>query len=114
MLSSGVEWRALSRCSLHSQNTKAAKEVQVLADFYAMMAQDSARAFYGPAHVQAAHELGAVQTLLLTDTLLRVNNVAQRRRYASLVDEVKGSGGDAFIFSGVAILPLISVQILML
>ena len=42
-----------------------------------MMAKDSARAFYGPGHVQAAHELGAVQTLLITDTLFRVNNVAQ-------------------------------------
>lgn len=42
-----------------------------------MMARDSARAFYGPGHVQAAHELGAVQTLLITDTLFRVNNVAQ-------------------------------------
>lgn len=42
-----------------------------------MMARDSSRAFYGPGHVQAAHELGAVQTLLITDTLFRVNNVAQ-------------------------------------
>lgn len=42
-----------------------------------MMARDSARAFYGPGHVQAAHELGAVQTLLITDTLFRVNNVVQ-------------------------------------
>ena len=40
-----------------------------------MMGQDSARAFYGPGHVQAAHELGAIQTLLITDTLFRVNNV---------------------------------------
>ena len=45
--------------------------------FYDMMARDSARAFYGPGHVQAAHELGAIQTLLITDTLFRVNNVAQ-------------------------------------
>lgn len=65
-----------------------------------MMARDSARAFYGPAHVRAAHELGAVQTLMLTDTLLRVNNVAERRRYAKLVDEVKEGGGEAIIFSG--------------
>lgn len=59
------------------QDTKAAKETQALQAFYDMMARDSARAFYGPGHVQAAHELGAVQTLLITDTLFRVNNVAQ-------------------------------------
>ena len=86
------------------QDTKAAREVQVLADFYAMMAQDSARAFYGPAHVRAAHDLGAVQTLLLTDTLLRVNNVKERQQYATLVDEVKEGGGQAIIFSGVHLL----------
>ena len=59
------------------QDTKAAKETKLLQDFYAMMARDSSRAFYGPGHVQAAHELGAVQTLLITDTLFRVNNVLQ-------------------------------------
>ncbi len=59
------------------QDTKAAKETKLLQDFYDMMGRDSARAFYGPGHVQAAHELGAVQTLLITDTLFRVNNVAQ-------------------------------------
>ena len=61
------------------QDTKAAKETQALQAFYDMMAKDSARAFYGPGHVQAAHELGAVQTLLITDTLFRVNNVTQAR-----------------------------------
>ena len=60
-----------------AQDTKAVKETKLLQDFYDMMAHDSARAFYGPGHVQAAHELGAVQTLLITDTLFRVNNVLQ-------------------------------------
>lgn len=48
-----------------------------LAAFYAMLGQDSARAFYGPGHVRAAAELGAIQTLLLSDTLFRVNDVAK-------------------------------------
>ena len=87
-------------CASWRQDTKAAKEVQTLADFYAMMGSDSARAFYGPAHVLAAHELGAVQTLLLTDTLLRVNDVVLRRRYAKLVEEVGAGGGQAIVFSG--------------
>ena len=42
-----------------------------------MLGQDSARAFYGPGHVRAAHELGAIQTLLITDSLFRVNDVAR-------------------------------------
>ncbi len=68
---------ATSRNFCLMQDTKAAKETKLLQDFYDMMARDSARAFYGPGHVQAAHELGAVQTLLITDTLFRVNNVVQ-------------------------------------
>ena len=92
------EVRAETRLDL--QDTKAAKEVQTLADFYAMMSSDSTRAFYGPAHVLAAHELGAIQTLLMTDTVLRVNDVALRRRYAKLVHEVGAGGGQAVIFSG--------------
>ena len=59
------------------QDTKAARETQALQDFYSMLGQDSARAFYGPGHVRAAHELGAIQTLLITDSLFRVNDVAR-------------------------------------
>lgn len=82
------------------KDTKAAKETQLLQAFYDMMAKDSSRAFYGPGHVQAAHELGAVQTLLITDTLFRVNNVAQRQKYAALVEQVQEAGGEAIVFSG--------------
>lgn len=44
-----------------------------------MLAADPARAFYGPGHVRAAAELGAVGTLLLSDSLLRVNDIQQAR-----------------------------------
>ena len=59
------------------QDTKAAQEVAALQAFHIMLGQDSARAFYGPGHVRAAHELGAIQTLLISDTLFRVNDVAK-------------------------------------
>jgi protein pelota len=55
--------------------------VAALAAFHAMLGADSARAFYGPGHVRAAAELGAVQTLLLSDTLFRVNDVAKARAF---------------------------------
>jgi protein pelota len=61
------------------QDTKAAQEVGALAAFHAMLGQDSARAFYGPGHVRAAAELGAIQALLISDTLFRVNDVAKAR-----------------------------------
>lgn len=49
--------------------------------------------------MRAAAELGAVQTLLLTDALFRTADVAERRRWVALVDSVKGGGGDVHIFS---------------
>ena len=41
------------------KNTKAAREIQALQQFYDMLSNDSSRAFYGPGHVLAAAELGA-------------------------------------------------------
>ena len=57
------------------QDTKARREVEVLQQFYAMLSNDSARAFYGPGHVKAAQELDAIGTLLLTDSVLLVHDV---------------------------------------
>lgn len=57
--------------------------------------------------LQLAHTLspastvrtGAVQTLLISDSLFRMKNVAARARYAALVEAVRAAGGDALIFS---------------
>eukprot|EP01024_Parvocaulis_polyphysoides_P072707 TRINITY_DN925_c0_g4_i1.p1 TRINITY_DN925_c0_g4~~TRINITY_DN925_c0_g4_i1.p1 ORF type:complete len:382 (+),score=57.13 TRINITY_DN925_c0_g4_i1:127-1272(+) len=81
------------------KDTKAAKEVSVLQQFFEVLGQDSSRAFYGPGHVFAAHEAGGIATLLLTDSLFRVNDIEKRRRYAQLVEEVRDNGGECFIFS---------------
>uniref|UniRef100_A0A453PUV4 eRF1/Pelota-like N-terminal domain-containing protein n=2 Tax=Aegilops tauschii TaxID=37682 RepID=A0A453PUV4_AEGTS len=48
------------------KDTRAAQEVPALQEFFAMIAKDSARACYGPKHVEVAHERLAIQTLLLT------------------------------------------------
>lgn len=81
------------------KDTKAAREVQALQEFYDMLAKDPARAFYGPGHVFAAHELGAVQTLLISDNLFRVPDVKKRKKYVALVEEVRAGNGEALIFS---------------
>lgn len=43
------------------QDTKAARETSAMQSFYDMMSADPDRAFYGPGHIKAAHELGAIQ-----------------------------------------------------
>lgn len=60
---------ALPAIASKIKDTKAAREVSALQDFYAMLTADSSRAFYGPGHVLAAAELGAIQTLLISGVL---------------------------------------------
>ena len=38
----------------------------MLQDFYDMLSSDPSRAFYGPGHVTAAHQLGAIAVLLVS------------------------------------------------
>lgn len=82
------------------KDTKAAQEVAALSDFMAMLGSDPSRAFYGPGHIRAAHELGAIQTLLVSDSLFRTADPQMRKRYADLVEEVEAGGGRALVFSG--------------
>ena len=49
-------------------DTKAAGEVRALGDFYTMLKNEPARAFYGPAQCIAASEQEAIDTLMVTGT----------------------------------------------
>eukprot|EP00249_Psilotum_nudum_P016611 c25905_g1_i1 orf=230-1366(+) len=81
------------------KDTKAAKEVKALKEFFDMLSTDLGRAVYGPRHVEVAHERLAIQTLLLTDELFRNADIPTRKKYVNLVSSVKDMGGDVHIFS---------------
>ena len=106
------------------QDTKAGEEVRSLEQFYKMLKNEPAKAFYGPKHVARAVEaevricslirgscllppppastpclLQAVEVLLICDKLFRAREVADRRRYVELVDRVREVGGEVRIFS---------------
>ncbi|KAK9763246.1 Translation factor pelota [Basidiobolus ranarum] len=80
-------------------DTKAAQEIKALDRFYVMLNQDPDRAYYGYDHVKRAEEMGAVDTLLLTDGLFRAADIPTRKRYISLVESVRAMGGKVHIFS---------------
>lgn len=86
-------------------DTKYAKEVQALDSFYKILGSDPSRAFYGYEYVIRASELGAIETLMVTDGLFRLLNlirssdVAERKRYIALVEQVKSMGGNVHVFS---------------
>jgi len=80
-------------------DTKATEEVRILEDFYKMMKNEQARAFYGPKHVFSACDAEAIEVLLISDKLFRANNVLERQKYVELVDKVRQGGGDVKVFS---------------
>ncbi|KAJ3054927.1 hypothetical protein HK097_000343 [Rhizophlyctis rosea] len=80
-------------------DTKYAQEVKSLDRFYQMLANEPARAFYGERHVTMAGERGAVETLMVTDELFRSADVRTRRKYIALVESVRATGGNVFVFS---------------
>ena len=51
-------------------DTKAAGEVKALSDFYTMLKNEPARAFYGPLQCLAANEQEAIDTLMVTGLLI--------------------------------------------
>lgn len=81
-------------------DTKAARESSALAAFFEALHTDPDRAWYGPAHVAAAADAGAVSTLLLSDSLVRKAGPAARRAYAALADGVRAAGGTVHTLSG--------------
>eukprot|EP00923_Selenidium_pygospionis_P019891 GHVN01034602.1.p3 GENE.GHVN01034602.1~~GHVN01034602.1.p3 ORF type:complete len:284 (+),score=38.47 GHVN01034602.1:2864-3715(+) len=80
-------------------NTKAATHVRALESFYKMLNNDPHRACFGPAHCAFAVDRGAVQTILLTDSLFRSSTAAKRRKFNDLTEQVSHAGGEVFVFS---------------
>lgn len=80
-------------------DTKATREVRALQSFYQMLNNDANRSFYGYRHVSLANEKGAIQTLLVSDSLFRSPELSMRKRYVNLVESVREGGGEVLIFS---------------
>lgn len=80
-------------------DTKYAREVAALDKFFKSLNADDGRAWYGPKHTELAIERGAVATLLISDTLFRSHDIQTRKKYIGMVESVRSSAGEAFIFS---------------
>lgn len=80
-------------------DTKYGRETIVLDKFFKTLNDDDMKAWYGPKHVEAAMDKGAISTLLITDSLFRSNDINTRKKYISMVENIRNSGGEALIFS---------------
>ena len=65
-----------------------------------MLASDEQRAWYGPDHVALAADRGAIGSLLISDELFRAGDPVVRKRYVSIVEDVREKRGEVLIFSG--------------
>jgi len=81
------------------EDTKAVEETRALNNFFDMLNTDEDKAIYGLKHVETAIENGAIDTLLISDSLFRSNDVQLRRKYSAMVERVKKSGSKVYIFS---------------
>ena len=80
-------------------STRAAGEVAAFDAFLAMLGRNIDRAIYGYAHVRAACDHGALNTLLLSDSLFRAQSIAVRRQYVALVEDAQQAGAAVSLFS---------------
>ncbi|VIO92417.1 Uncharacterized protein BM_BM5411 [Brugia malayi] len=92
-------YEAIATAFVRHVDMKAQVEVKTLDMFYQLMATDPSRAFYGYKHVLMANQQLAIDTLLLSDSLFRSNDIQLRRKYVELAESVKEQGSNVLIFS---------------
>lgn len=85
-------------------NTKYAKETSLMDKFFSELRKETNKATYGPREVESAVEQGAVGRgggiLIISNRLFRAQSVAERHRWVSLVDRVRGvDGGEVRVLS---------------
>ncbi|EDN08062.1 translation release factor eRF1 [Histoplasma capsulatum] len=85
-------------------NTKYAKETSLMDKFFSELRKGTNKATYGPREVESAVEQGAVGRgggiLIISNRLFRAQSVAERHRWVSLVDRVRGvDGGEVRVLS---------------
>ncbi|CAR30871.1 hypothetical protein ZYGR_0P01730 [Zygosaccharomyces rouxii] len=81
------------------QDTKFSQEVLIIDQFLQHLNDDDFKAWYGEAEVTKAVDLGAVNTLLITDTLMRSDDIDQRKKSLDLAQQVERLGGKVAVFS---------------
>ncbi|AET37524.1 uncharacterized protein Ecym_1285 [Eremothecium cymbalariae DBVPG len=81
------------------KNTKNTKEIYTMDKFLKHLNDDDYKAWYGEQEIMKACELAAIDTLLITDTWLRSDDIKIRKKSLELTKNVEQMGGDIVIFS---------------
>ncbi|CAL5389371.1 unnamed protein product [Camellia sinensis] len=81
------------------RDTKASVEIKAMKEFTDLLSSNSDRACYGLKSVEAAQELSAIKTLMITDELFKNAEIAMRKKYTGLIKSVTEAGGKALVLS---------------
>ncbi|QEU58604.1 Dom34 [Kluyveromyces lactis] len=81
------------------EDAKNSKEALVMDEFLDHLNKDDFKAWYGEHEITKAAELAAIDTLLISDSWMRSDDVNVRKKSLNLINEVEQTGGKAYIFS---------------
>ncbi|VWU52536.1 PelOta protein homologue, putative [Hepatocystis sp. ex Piliocolobus tephrosceles] len=79
-------------------NTKVIAHVDILNKFYKYFEKNEEKVCYGDKEVRYASSQNAIESLLITEQILRNCDLSTRKAYVNIVQNVKNSGGKIFIF----------------
>lgn len=88
-----------SNYSSSLKDTKNSQEICIMDEFLKHLNNDDYKAWYGEEEILKASKLSAIDTLLITDSWLRSNDIQIRNRSIELVERVENFGGKTCIFS---------------
>lgn len=80
-------------------NVGNSRELRILDKFLKHLNEDDNKAWYGEMEVFKAAELGAIDTLLITDTWMRSDDLKRRAKAAKITKDVEKKGGRSVFFS---------------
>ncbi|XP_009759125.1 protein PELOTA 1-like [Nicotiana sylvestris] len=81
------------------KDTKSAMDTKVLDEFMNLVSTNSKRACYGTKDVEYAHELMAVETLLITKEILKNEDNKVTQKYLVMEKSIKKAGGTVVQFN---------------
>jgi len=82
-----------------AEDQRVVYETRLLEEFFKRIGQGKTTIAYGMENVKYAIEIGAVETLMIADNMLRVFEVEKRRKIDELVEKNSQMGGKTVFFS---------------
>lgn len=84
------------------ENSKVSSQANLIELFYQTMEKEPDRVAYGWNHVEYASQQKAIDILMVSEKRLRSPSILERRKYISLLDDIKRAGSRHQIFTGLS------------